>query len=324
MDAKITKERIGQFLSYDWVKVVAVIVAAVFLWMMLFSGLETDITAAQRYDVYNYLGTTSTPLFKTYSGISQKGVLSYEVMESRVMNLPDYPNDYDKLMLAAVTLNEVDALFVPDIEGDGSFSYTDDKGQTKVATYLETVVYKYYADVLKMNGEKGLFALVENYLAPYYPNGYADPTALNKTKVEEDFRANVKREKDKRYKTEESIQAALPKEYARIESYARALVEFKGYLQNGIVAVDDRTYYLRNSVGDLTIDVSQASINLCVDETKTDLTDLAYYTVGEGENAKPSSKDLHIVLFKQPAGLERFTGDHLLFVNEIIRGALVS
>ena len=147
---------------------------------------------------------------------------------------------------------------------------------------------------------------------------------MNKALVEADFRENVKKEKDKRYKTEEKILGALEKEYARIESYARALVEFKGYLSQGVIGVDSRAYYLRDSVGALTVDVSQASINLCVDESKTDLTDLVYYEVEEGENTRKCSKNVHLVLFKQPKGLERFTGDQLLFINEVVRNALVT
>ena len=41
MDAKITKERLGLLLSYDWIKIACICIAAVAAWLLLFTSTAT-------------------------------------------------------------------------------------------------------------------------------------------------------------------------------------------------------------------------------------------------------------------------------------------
>ena len=54
MDAKITKQRLGRLLSYDWIKIIALAVAAIVVWSLIFTMTATRITAAQQFSVFNY------------------------------------------------------------------------------------------------------------------------------------------------------------------------------------------------------------------------------------------------------------------------------
>lgn len=39
MDAKITKQRLGLLLSYDWIKIIGICAAAVLVWALLFTTM---------------------------------------------------------------------------------------------------------------------------------------------------------------------------------------------------------------------------------------------------------------------------------------------
>ena len=52
MDARITKQRLGNLLSYDWLKMLIAIVIAVFLIILLFTMTATRVTNAQTFAVY--------------------------------------------------------------------------------------------------------------------------------------------------------------------------------------------------------------------------------------------------------------------------------
>ena len=56
MDAKITKSRLGLLLSYDWIKIIGICVAAVLVWTLLFTTLATRATSGQIFEIYAYAG----------------------------------------------------------------------------------------------------------------------------------------------------------------------------------------------------------------------------------------------------------------------------
>ena len=48
MDAKITKKRLNILLSYDWIKIILLAVAAILVWSLIFTMTATRVTP----DVY--------------------------------------------------------------------------------------------------------------------------------------------------------------------------------------------------------------------------------------------------------------------------------
>lgn len=56
MDAKITKQRLGLLLSYDWIKILGICAAAVLVWALLFTTMATRATNGQSFEMYLYPG----------------------------------------------------------------------------------------------------------------------------------------------------------------------------------------------------------------------------------------------------------------------------
>lgn len=112
---------------------------------------------------------------------------------------------------------------------------------------------------------------MEEYLNGYYGGDYAKGEA-DKQKIETDFRTRIKQTKDKRFKKESEIREGIAKELARIEGYRQAFIDFNGYLESGVVELQETTLYLQNSAtGEKLEKTGKFSINLCPDERMEDL-----------------------------------------------------
>ena len=61
MDVKVTKKRFFNLVAYDWIKIVALSVAIVFVWILLFTTCATRATDGQQF------------YFVLYGDVSAKG-----------------------------------------------------------------------------------------------------------------------------------------------------------------------------------------------------------------------------------------------------------
>ena len=112
--------------------------------------------------------------------------------------------------------------------------------------------------------------------------------------MESDFRARVKSQKDKRYKKEAQIEQGVKDETARIESYRDNYLAVKGYLEEGIIALEQTTVYLTYGNNQTKGYTGYFSINLCPDEQQMPgLKDLISYQDSDGNY---TAKDMQLVL----------------------------
>ena len=87
MDAKITKTRLAQTLSYDWLKVVAAALGVIFVWVLVFTWSATRITNTQKYVIHNYFGVSlGDGFYGAYETYGKGKVFSYEVFEVENVN----------------------------------------------------------------------------------------------------------------------------------------------------------------------------------------------------------------------------------------------
>lgn len=317
MDAKITKKRLGHMLSYDWLKIVGACVAAIVVWMLIFTMTATRITPAQQFTVMNYVGNTTlgTKFQTSFNKAFEGGVFSYEVLEVNSTDLTTSEEYAGTILEARLAVNEGDVIFVADA-ADPDSAYEED-GETKTYTYFEEFVGSWYYRLAQLDGENGYFAKMETYLNSYFNGDYVSG-ALNKELVESTFRARIKENKDKRYKTEEQIQAGLDGEYARFEKYRSALIDFYGYLDKGYVSYTSVT--LQNAQGEEV--VRNYGINLCPTEATAGLKELVSYTEKvqtEDGTTKTNltAKNMNICFFNLDVE-KGFEYESLLYVNYLI------
>lgn len=322
MDAKITKTRLGRMLSYDWIKIVAIIAAAIFVWVFVFTATATRITPAQQFTIMNYTGNVSLGTGKIsdfYVEEINKNKFSKEVFELTLVDMTSSSEYGPTLLQARTEIQEGDVMFVskqPDLE-----SAYEENGETKYArTYLDTFVngwwYKLYD--LDRNAEGGFFKRMEAELNAYYDGGYKDGT-LNEKKAEEIFRARIERTGDKRYKKEEEIKVGIADEIDRVQKYREALVYFDQALADGVVALETTTIYANNQV----YKEGCYSINLCPNEKMKKLDEYIGYVKTVEEDGESKQKmvadDMQIALWDLGGTEDCFRYEGLVFVVDLIK-----
>ena len=321
MDAKITKKRLSQMLSYDWLKIILTAVAGILVWSLLFTTTATRIQPSQSFGVYTYTGASATTKFSDLPNRTQS-LFSYEVIERKTEDINSYGNDYaTQIMEARLTTEEVDVIFIANVDG-GSIEYTLD-GETKTTTYLEDFLYRFHAYAYRLDGENGYLQQMQNYLNAYYHGDYTNPNNIDATKIESDFRAKVKQTKDKRYKTEEKISVAVQNEIERIQQYRQSFVDFNDYLEKGYIALEETTlYFTDQSGGNATTITGCYSINLCPDETVMgELKKEVYYRVADEETGeyKSAVQDMNVVITKDQTENYGFDFEKLTFVTYLVQ-----
>ncbi|MBQ8291041.1 MAG: hypothetical protein IJX88_00835 [Clostridia bacterium] len=260
MDAKITKQRIARLLSYDWLKIIGLCVAAILVWSLVFTMTGTRIRPSQQFTVFNHETnlTLDNGFTNDYQRAFKDGVFSYEVIETNINDLASNHEYAATLREARFATDEGDVYFLPAID-DKSTAYTDEEtGETKYSrTYLQTFLngnFRYATDIDKY------FTDLETYLAKFYTD-WTDENTLDTAKVEKEFRARAIKNKDKRFKKEAQIKQGVKNDIDRIEKYRDALEKIYGYLDNGTVTLVKAG--LQNSKGEMLIEEKNFALNLC-------------------------------------------------------------
>ncbi|MBQ8295293.1 MAG: hypothetical protein IJX87_02530 [Clostridia bacterium] len=324
MDAKITKKRLGRMLSYDWIKIVATVAAAIVVWSLVFTMTATRITPAQQFTVFNYVGNTAGSKFHdSYVNAFNNGLFSYEVLEVNCNDLATTGEYSQTVMEARLTTDEGDVIFVADAD-DESTEY-EENGEKKYHSYLYSLVKRwgYYLYNLDPAAENGFFKRMETYLSGFYTEGYQKPESLDEARVEAAFRTRVK--KDKRFKTEAQLAKGVQEDIARIKKYRDALENFYKYLDAGYVTLTNVEVPNTNEEieGDILFS-GVYGINLCPNaDTMGGLKEVVYYqstyTDEDGkQQVKTSVENMNVAFFNLEGVEDGFQYESLLYVNHLI------
>lgn len=301
MDAHITKERLGNFLSYDWLKILGTILAAVAVVALLFTMISTRPTEAQQYYVYSY-GGLQPAVDATTLGNRLEGKFSYDILDVGAENFEN-----SAMGTAAFTARrgvlEGSAVFVADYAAEG-----------EETTPFSTLASSGIAHPGEPREELGMFldARVfltdcESYLARFFGEDWRDAPALNEAEVRACFLA--RNGNDKRFKTDVQKEAGVKEEQARLEALRENylyvlshgfengidgennLLSFATYKTDGYDTAEghvDREYTVGYSLGKLSrlnqlyfyydAEKQQATekINLLLFNNGVSLTDLKY------------------------------------------------
>ena len=81
MDARITKQRLGNLISYDWLKMLVTIVCFVLVLVLLFTMTATRPRNTQEYGVYAYTDLSTTSSFSNLGEtLLERDVFSYDIL----------------------------------------------------------------------------------------------------------------------------------------------------------------------------------------------------------------------------------------------------
>lgn len=346
MDASINKTRLGHLLSYDWIKILLVAVAAILVWSLVFTMTATRITTTQMYSVVNFYGShfgSGLNNFSTYAD----SLFSYEVLESSLVDVQAGGDEYVSTLLETrFVTGEGDVLFVSNTNDPKSKTekkdengnvVTDENGETQYeyATYLQEFLhYGYYHNIVRLDdseGNAGYFTQMKNYLANFYTFTETektfgevtmtvadfDETSFDGAKAERLFRERAQKNKDKRFKKEAQIQQGVADELARIQSYCEGYERIFEYLEKGYISFTVSTIQLTEQLSYTGV----YSLNLCPnEETMSGLKDYVYHLeLDEAENYYTSAAQMNAV-FLGLDGLDAdFQYETVLLVNKLVQ-----
>ena len=303
MDAKITKKRLAEMLSYDWLKIIAVAIAACIVWVCAFTFTGTGISNTQEFTVFNHKSNAllSDAFYSLLTNSTKDGTFSYEVLETQPVDLANKGDQANTFYESYLGAGVGDLIFV---------AYSEEEG-AESQILLDSYFYHIQPADSFINEMK-------TYVAQYYENGNFANGVMDKAKVETDFRDFVKRTKDKRFKNEKQISAGLIAEYARIQLYADALVEFDGYLSKQYICYQAMTpTYAEDNT------TKNFFLNLCPNFlTMGNLKKYLYQSVGE--NHLQTAQNMGVYFLSVPHTEPAYRFESLLFVNKLIRSSIVA
>ena len=232
MDVKITGKRLKNTLSYDWIKIIAFAVAAIFVWTLAFTTCATRATDGQQFyfvvfdDVYFDTETNADML----SDMKKDGSLSYDVLKAQINNVTKAGN-YDALYMLnlRLTTKEGDVMIMNSgkLNAEETPPEGEEDGKKTVTTAERVLESGYVADLLPFVESAG------NYVKRFTSDGTVSGE-INISKVETYFltqRAKSARNYKKTYNTDEKRVEGVKNEIERISRIQQAYLRVTAALE---------------------------------------------------------------------------------------------
>lgn len=218
MDAKITKQRLGNLLSYDWLKILAVIAVAITFLTLFFTMVRTRPTEEQTFTVYGYCVGAGP----TGQSNPNKNLFSYEILTT---GSETFDSKTSYLFQIRRSTGQGTVLFVSDIE------QRDESGNVTVQSDLSSLT----------EGGDGVLGLdtreflsdCEAYLKRFFGEELKEEN-LNAELVRETFLA--RNGKDKRFRTDAKKEAGIVQETERIKKLRADYLAVKDAIESGKLA----------------------------------------------------------------------------------------
>lgn len=230
MDARITKQRLSNMISYDWIKIIVIIVAAIFALTTLMSmiGTKPEFQQTMYFIYYRDVnkGDEISYAENLLSAENSNSAFSYEIMETTSL----YMCENERYADMALSMRMAAGQYSIGISSEREDPDTEDeKGNKK--SYVHELIASGFTLLEDVND---YLSDAEKYLNAYYGGDYSEGT-LDEEYLEETFRSRAKG--DKRYRTEKSIAEGLKDERARIERTAASLSAVKKAIAEGVFVV---------------------------------------------------------------------------------------
>lgn len=274
MDAKITKQRLGNLLSYDWLKILGVIAAAIAVLAMFFTMVRTRPSDEQIFTVYGYLLNEGTVGGTTPA----QDIFSYEILQT---GSETFNEKTAYIFTVRRSVSEGSVLFVSDlVRNEGTEEETNDllsvTGGTAGAVALDTEEY--------LNDCK-------NYLVRFFGEELREED-LDRELVRETFLN--RNGKDKRFRTQAKKEEGIVLEEARIKKlrgdYLGVIVALEsGKLSHKVVETEEGSSSIAFHLGGLNrigrlyycgeYEDAQSALNLVILNNRNPESDLRYEAV---------------------------------------------
>lgn len=301
MDARITKQRLANMLSYDWLKIVGAIVLAAVFFCVFFVMIATRATDGQSFYVYAYTGLTEGADFNRLNeDLKNKNVFAYDILDIGCETFKNSKVYGTATFTARRSVGEGRVMFIDDVreeDKDGNVSST-------LLSFLDNAGTEYEKFSLFLDPEVFLNDC-EKYLVNFFGEDLTQE--LNTEKAREAFMA--RNGKDKRYRTAAKKEAGVLQEEARLKKLKDDYLSVKKAVENKTL---DFATYTGFEEKKHVVGFSMKALNK--------ITSLLYYTAKDEEGKTVQKKDdLVLCLFdngKREGDLKYETVNFLAYLVE--------
>lgn len=227
-------------LSYDAVKIIALVVGVCALWSLVFTLTAAKTTSGQSFCVFIGTSVSSEPTNDLLSEMQDNGAFSYNILDAYT-RLSD-EQYYTTLLSSYAMTGELDVAVVTNVAKEENTS-------SEFATLVDG--YEAYEIFLLLDD-------CEAYLRNFGTNATKSNADIrtvefDREKIALNFRTMSKG--DNRYRTEEQILSGIEQEIVRINDLRKALISV-----NGVIAAHPEllTYYKRSEESGSPDDVAKA------------------------------------------------------------------
>lgn len=282
MDARITKQRLSNLISYDWLKMLVTILAFVLVLVLLFTMTATRPRKDQEFTIYAH---TDLQADRTFSGLGEtlkeKNVFSYDILSVTTESFSG--NSYASATFTARrAAGQGTVMFMTDNptyqKDENGNDVLDENGERVIET--ESELYQFAAGAIDENSitlgavydTEYYLSLCEEYLTEFFGDDWASSADFDGVRtIEESFARN---NKDKRYRSDEAKAQGLEDERERLlklrEDYLAVQEAFaEGKLSHTVYQFEEDGKTYEKSLG-----INVGGLNL--------LKNLVYYTDSAG------------------------------------------
>ncbi len=234
MDNKITKARISNFFSYEWILLIAIAVAGILIWELIYTMAGVRLTTGQEFKYYYDETVIGRQAQVLDDELGEAKTLSFDVLNRSYEAL----NDTMNVLSTRLSVQEGDAIFT-DCEPDKK---AEDLKENEYNTNRANDIIDGY----NMYSYDKLVEDAENYLKGFLPAGSTDSALvyanLDQAKIKANFNKRLGR--DNRFRTEAEKVKGIEMEKQRIEQLCEEVTFLKGILEyDKTLSADDSLFY---------------------------------------------------------------------------------
>ena len=292
MDARITKQRLSNMLSYDWLKILAAIAAAALALALFFTMIATRATDGQTYMVYAYNGlSTGRDYAKFGDTIAKNGTFSYDILNTGTEVFSDGGIYGGAVFTARRSAGEGRVMFVSDYK-------TTDKDGNPTSSRLDDVAAMGLVDGGTQYEKMGMFLNPEDflndckaYLEAFFGAGLTREEP-DEAKTREAFLA--RNGKDKRFRKAKQKEAGVKLERERLIKLKADYLTVSEKIEDGKLPYAE--YKTTVLIGEETTKENVYKIGFRM-ENLTNLRNLFFYEDEVGGEKVKSSEKIVLTLF---------------------------
>lgn len=212
MDNKLTKKRLSNFMSYEWIAVLLIILAVVLVWEFIYSVSGVRLTSGQQFKFYidQNVRSNTAELGEIILG-KEEETFSFDVLEFDAEALT---KEYNVLNVR-LSVYEGDIIFTDSVE--------DKNGASRAKTIVDSFSVYTYEELLN-DGVK--------YLKGFLKDGETNCFIfenLDKEKIKANFLTRMKG--DNRFRSEEQKRDGVELEIERIKKLCKEILRFDYFIK---------------------------------------------------------------------------------------------